>query len=124
MLDSRKITAPNGVLFLSDLRADALVPEDTSVKNVTNTETCIAFWVMHEVDGEVIVELTDTDVEDMGGLSEVFSGNMNCESSIVCLFQPGWEEISRIEIGAKIAKINIYTNDDSSPDHIVVRVSY
>lgn len=123
MLIRHNITAPYGLLFLSDGCSRQDVPGDTSAANVTYGDKAIAFWVIHEVDGAALIELTDDVNFNNRGLKKIFEGKLIIESKIVSISQPDYTKIASIEIAVSDPKIHIYTNDPINPDHIVVYVS-
>ena len=54
-----RVPLEHGVLFLTDPYAEPEFPADTGAAPVTATQSCVAFWVSHYVDGEAEVTLTD-----------------------------------------------------------------
>ena len=123
MLIRRTITAPHGLLFVSDARAKHEVPADTGAANVTTTETSVAFWVLHEVDGEATIELTNDPEIVPTGMAKVFDGTIKCPSRNISVSQPDLTEIASLEIATDEPKVAIYTNDPDSPDQVVIQLS-
>jgi len=114
------VNASHGLLFISDPKDKGTGPLDTGAKNVTFTDTCIAFWVIHEVDGAAAVQLTNEDV--IPPLPKRFTGVLTLQSGVVSISQPDHTSIADLDVKSKKVKINIYSNDNNNPDQIVVKV--
>ena len=57
-----QIETAHAVLFLCDPESVS-TPEDTAASFVTATDDCLAFWVMHYVDGASRITVSDAPCE-------------------------------------------------------------
>lgn len=118
---TKNILATHGILFIPDSEKFESIPSDTGNANVTFTDTCIAFWVMHEVDGEVNVEITNEKTALV--MQKIYSGELLHASGSISLTQPNYETISVFKVGMPKSIVTIYSNDPTNPDTVLVQIN-
>ena len=115
------IEATHGVLFISDPSGREELPPDTSAAAVTFTDSCIAFWAMHYVDGPVSLRLISRQEETQ--LSPAFTGRLYTPSGRVCVSQPDGEIIFDFTIPARDVAVSIFVDASDSPEVVDILIT-
>ncbi len=111
----------HGVLFLADSGSVVSIPPDTGAAFVTTTEDCLAFWVMHYVDGASIVTIADEACQT--GNEKLFSGSISAQSGVVTLMDSSTFRYLNVPVPEGPVPIEIWADNDKSPEWVWIQIA-
>jgi len=77
---------------------------------------------LHEVDGEVVIRLVPKDhLRDQPPFC-AFAGELLLPTGQLCIYTTGPDPLASITVSNSLAAVEIWTNDESNPDEVVVVV--
>ncbi|SEQ88662.1 hypothetical protein SAMN05216548_108204 [Faunimonas pinastri] len=111
----------HGVLFLADSGSLVSIPSETNAVFVTATDDCLAFWVMHYVDGASIVTITDEACQTAN--KKLFSGSINAQSGVVTLTDSSAFRYLNVPVPQGPMPIEIWAEDDKNPEWVWIQIA-
>lgn len=120
MKESVTLAPPNSLILVMD-RSFGELPDAMNGQLVAFTDSCIAVGTLSEVDGETAITMTDS-LEGIERGEMVFDGVLKtpqCEVSVCSVTN---EKLLTMKLPASEAHVQIFANDASEPDEIIVFV--
>lgn len=103
-----------GIMFLHDPESDPKVPEDAGDELIKSNKSCIAFCVLHYVDGDCKISIIST--PKIPKLETYFEGIIECTSKKIALSDHNGFIFASVPIKNKFAEICIRMSDCKNPD--------
>ncbi len=107
------LSAEYGIMFLHDGRVRPKIPPNAGKGSITYTSTCVAFCVLHYVDGDAQIVLADGDYESE--YHEYFSGEIACPSKSLSLSGPNDFAFASVPLADSFAKISLHMSEERNP---------
>jgi hypothetical protein len=114
------LAPPNSLILVMDHSFGAL-PEAMNGQLVAFTDSCIAVGTLSEIGGETVITMTDSLVGIERG-KMVFDGVLKAPQLEVSVCSVANEKLLTMKLPASEAHVQIFANDASEPDEIVVFV--
>ncbi len=122
MRQEMKIAPSHSLVLIMDHRFGE-VPVSFSGALVASTSSCVAVGTLCEQDGPTRITLTDeTDVACVSGFRRVFAGVIETPERSVSVCDTLVEPHLTLDVDADRTLVEVWANDDSEPDRIVVQV--
>lgn len=120
MKESITLAPPNSLILVMDISFGEL-PDDMGGRLVSFTDSCVAVGTLSEVDGDTTIIMTNS--LDGVGLGEmVFDGILKVPKKELSVCSVRNEKLLTLELSSEEAHVQIFANDPSEPDEIVVFV--
>ena len=120
MNETIKVAAPNSLILVMD-HSTGLVPDEMGDGLIASTASCIAVGTLSEFDGDTTVILTDA-LSASASMELVFSGMIETPSGTLSICNTRNEVLITASHLSAETIVQVFANDDSEPDHIVVFV--
>jgi len=120
MKESVTLAPPNSLILVMNHSFGEL-PEAMNGQLVAFTDSCIAVGTLSEVDGQAVITMTDS-LEGIERGEIVFDGFLKVPQCEVSVCSAANEKLLTIKLSASEAHVQIFANDASEPDEIVVFV--
>ena len=101
-------------MFLHDAKAEPVFPVEAGKRPVMHTTTCLAFCVLHYVDGQAKVILCDSPTDQH--LEEYFSGKLECSSKSLSLTDTNGFAFASVPLLDTFARVSLRMSEESNPD--------
>lgn len=119
-MTSITLSPQNSLIFVMDHSSGEL-PEAINGQSVAFTDSCVAVGTLCEVDGETTITLTDS-LEGVRRDQMVFDGVLNVPQRELAVCSAANERLLTMKLPRPEARVQIFANDASEPDQIVVFV--
>jgi len=97
------------------------LPEAMNGQLVAFTDSCVAVGTLSEVDGETTITLTDS-LEGVQRGQLVFDGVLKVPQHELAVCSAADERLLTLKLQRSEARVQVFANDASEPDRIVVFV--
>lgn len=108
------LSSEYGIMFLYDARAAPSIPSEAGRDPVMSTNNCISFSVLSYVDGDAKIILTDQSSGQE--YEEYFSGQIECPSRAVSLFDHNGFAFASVPLTDNFASISLLMSEETNPD--------
>ncbi len=119
-MPSITLSPPNSLIFVMD-RSSGELPEAMNGELVAFTDSCVAVGTLPGVDGETTITLTDR-LEAVKRGQLVFDGVLKVPRYELAVCGAADTELLTMKLKRSEAHVQIFANDVSEPDQIVVFV--
>lgn len=122
MIVTKRLAPPNSVLLVMDQATGE--PPQKMDGVVAATASCVAIGTLCEVDGETLVEVSDegTSREVLSETERAFRGVIATPSRRVLVCTAALTPVAELPVSADAATVEVWTNDRSEPDRVVILV--
>lgn len=114
------LAPPNSLVFVMDHSSGEL-PKAMNDQLVAFTDSCVAVGTLSEVDGETTITLTDS-LEGVKRGQMVFDGVLKVPRHALSVCSAADTKLLTMTLPGSEAHVQIFANDASEPDEIVVFV--
>lgn len=121
MVLRKRVRATNSVVFIHDAVGPICIPDNLGDALVRSTSTCITVGTVAEMDGETLLVLSTQSEQPIGDCA--FSGVLETPSWKIAVTDVGNETLLQMDVFAPKVVIEIWVNDQSEPDKILMLVS-
>jgi hypothetical protein len=115
-----QIDTAHGVLFLADSAPVVSIPPDIGTAFATATTDCVAFCVLHYVDGASLVTVTEEACESDDAL--LFDGAIEASTGVVTLMDSSAFRYLNIPVPEGQITVRIWAEDNRNPEWVWIQL--
>lgn len=114
-----RVAPPNSLLLLMDSQAGE-IPAAMAWAGLHCTPSCIAIGTLCSQDGPTHVVLTDAKPNSVGGLSRIYSGDLETPSRQLSLETVDGTQVWTADLDAIRWQLEVWSNHPREPDEILI----